>query len=149
MDIIIMECQGCVMLVTSHVKRLSIAALLTLAIIPGVADAKGGHSSGRGHGARASTGQPITQTVIGDPPAPAAAAVAATSTAKAVPSSSLNAASTIPVPPSAPVPMPASVIGMPAPQPSVVSPPSVPIPIQTALSTGGSGGVSLSGGGKD
>jgi hypothetical protein len=131
------------------------------------ADAKGGHS-GRGRGGVVSPAvQPTSKAVTGDPPAPRAVSAvtaptvstvtaptvstgtpAATTPGANIPVSSLNAAIALPTPAAAPVPTPASVITAPAQQVGVVAPLSPLAPVQTDLTTGGSSGVSLPGGGR-
>jgi hypothetical protein len=133
-----------------YIRLLAVTAAL---LLPSAADAKGGHSHGR---ARGTIGvQSTSQSVKGDPPAsqltlqatPTAAASSTATTTGTIPASSIKAVSTLPTPPPALIPTPASVIGAPPPQPQIIAPLSLPIPLSTTVGSGGSSGVSLPGGG--
>ena len=129
------------------IRFLAITAAL---LIPSAADAKGGHSHGRVRGTL--WVRSASQPVKGDPPAPSqqvAPTVAAplTTTTGTIPASTIKAVSAVIPPPPAPVPTPASVIGAPTPQVGVIAPLSLPVPLSTAVGSGGSSGVSLPGGG--
>jgi hypothetical protein len=104
------QCAWCPMFEPSHATRLPILTLLALVLVPSAADAKGGHSHGRGHGAGPTGFQSTSQPVKGDPPA------LSTTKGGTIPASSLKAITTVPTPSTAPVPSPASVIGAPEPQ---------------------------------
>jgi hypothetical protein len=112
------------------VKILPIITVLALVLIPSAADAKGGHSHGRAHGASPIRVQSTSQSVKGDPPAPQLSAqatgAAPSTTTGTIPASSLKAVTTLPTPPTVPVPTPASVTGAPAPQVGVIAPLSFP-----------------------
>src|SRR5436190_9461196 len=118
---------------------------LALVLIPSAADARGGHSHGRGRGASPIGFQSTSQPVKGDPPA------LSTTRGRTIPASSLETGTTLPTPPIAPVPNPASAIGAPVPELGVIAPPSPlpipPEPLSTNVGSGGSSGVSLPGGG--
>ena len=133
------------------VKILPIITVLALVLIPSAADAKGGHSHGRAHGASPIRVQSTSQSVKGDPPAPQLSAqatgAAPSTTTGTIPASTIKAVSAVIPPPPAPVPTPASVIGAPTPQVGVIAPLSLPVPLSTAVGSGGSSGVSLPGGG--